>query len=267
MIGDLMQLIHHLHLNISCILGHYNLAYIIPVLFLGTTLGSPLLPLTIENTDFLSALSSAADGSEEKRLLQQWYVVDAKAQPPCYRLRTHGITTDTDAKNDLQNLYRTLVDIFTKELRDVYLTTVVEQEINNTVAIKQDLPKRCIWIHTGSLPVKPSEWPQAQSSVQSEMNRRLIQQQNVLKASLTEKNIIRIPPSVQVSSEQLAGTLQTLIAAIVDQIVDEHTTRQIPYCTYGVDRNLLSEIEAVNQYANILVQNCSNISIMPKVKV
>lgn len=242
------------------------MAYIIPVLFLGTTLGSPLLPLTIENTDFLSALCSAVDGSEEKRLLEKWYIVDAKAQPPCYRLRTQDIPIKSETQAELENLYRTLVDIFTKEVRDVYLTTVVEQEINNTVAIRQDLPKRCLWIHTGSLPLKTADLTQATSSIQNEMNRRLIYQQTVLKASLTEKNVIRIPPSVQVSSEQLAGTLRTLITAIIDQIVEEHATRQIPYCTFGVDRHLLSEIEIVNQHANILVQNCSNIGIMPKIK-
>lgn len=39
-----------------------------------------------------------------------------------------------------------LVEIFSKELRNSYLTTVVEQEINNTVMMNQELSKRCIWL-------------------------------------------------------------------------------------------------------------------------
>lgn len=73
---------------------------------------------------------------------------------------------------------KTLVDIFSKELRDSYLTTVVEQEINNTVLINQELSKRCIWIQNSSLPPKLDE---NASSLEHEMNRRLSNIQNDLK--------------------------------------------------------------------------------------
>lgn len=63
-----------------------------------------------------------------------------------------------------------LVNVFSKELRDSYLTTVVEQEINNTVLISQELSKRCIWIQTGCLPTKVLE---NGSTLEVEMNRRL----------------------------------------------------------------------------------------------
>lgn len=54
---------------------------------------------------------------------------------------------------------------------------------------------------------------------------------------------------------------------MLENIVDEHTTRcQIPRCTYGVDANLLHEIEAVNQYSKILEQNCVNFGIMDRIK-
>lgn len=49
--------------------------------------------------------------------------------------------------------------------------------------------------------------------------------------------------------------------------MDEHTTRcNIPFCTFGVDANLLHEIEAVNQYSKILEQNCVNFGIMDRIK-
>lgn len=255
------------NLFLSFHLGHSNLEYIIPVLFLGTTLGSPLLPLTIESQDFLNALGCAAEGSEEKRLIEKWYKLDGKAQPPCYSLNTNDITIANDTELELQQLYKAVVETFSKELRDSYLTSVIEQEINNTVLISQELSKRCIWVHTGSLPNKTSDPSQTISSIDTEINRRLLNIQTDLKNQLSEKNLIRIPPSVQMPSDQLATTLNALITAIIDQIVDEHTNKyQIPYCTYGVDRNLLSEIEIVNQYSKAVSQNCTNIGIMDKVK-
>lgn len=63
------------------------MAYVIPVLFLGTSLGGPLLPLTIENQDFCTALC-ATENTTEKELLEKWYILDDKAQPQCYRLKT-----------------------------------------------------------------------------------------------------------------------------------------------------------------------------------
>lgn len=236
-----------------------------PILFLGTTLGCPLLPLTIESQDFVSAFSTTAQGSDERQLLERWYILDDKAEPPCYRLKTKNILANDETVADVQQLYKSLVDIFSKELRDSYLTTVIEQEINNTVLISHELSKRCIWIHTGVLPNKSAEVNGTGSSVASEMNRRLNHILLELKNQLCEKNLIRIPPTVQVP---LAASLKSLLIANIDSICDEHTAKlQIPYCTYGVDRNLLAEIEAVNQNSNLLSQNCVNFVIMDRIKL
>lgn len=80
----------------------------------------------------------------------------------------------------MEKLLAVLVDIFSKELRDLYLTTVVEQEINNTVLISQELSKRCIWIQTGNLPTKTLE---NATPLETEMNRRLNNIHNELKVS------------------------------------------------------------------------------------
>lgn len=196
-------------------------------------------------------------------MLERWYILDDEAEPPCYRLKTTNILTNDETVTDLQQLYKSLVDVFSKELRDSYLTTVIEQEINNTVLINQELSKRCIWISTGVLPTKNAEVAGA-GSVASEMNRRLNNIQMELKNHLSEKNLIRIPPSVQVP---LVASLKGLLIANIDSICDDHVAKlQIPYCTYGVDRNLLAEIEAVNQNSNLLSQNCANFVIMDKIK-
>lgn len=84
---------------------------------------------------------------------------------------------------------------------------------------------------------------------------------------LNEKNLIRIPPTVQMSNEQLGTSLKSLIVANIDNIVSDHFAKfQIPFCTYGVDRNLLAEIEAVRQHSQYLSQNCANFEIMDQIK-
>lgn len=64
-------------------------AYLIPLLSLGSSLGTPLVPLTIESQDFGAALATAqqSDRGDGKQLLEKWYALDDKAQPACYRLR------------------------------------------------------------------------------------------------------------------------------------------------------------------------------------
>jgi hypothetical protein len=70
-------------LHLILIAGQMEVAYVLPVLFLSNSLGTPLLPKTIENQDFEMALKSA----DNKELLQKWYQLDSHAQPPCYRLQ------------------------------------------------------------------------------------------------------------------------------------------------------------------------------------
>lgn len=161
-------------------------------------------------------------------------------------------------------LLNTIVGVFTKELRDSYLTTVVEQEINNTVMINQELAKRCIWIQNT---VQPTKITDQSTSHEIEMNRRLVNLHNDLKNQLSEKHIIKIPPSIGNQQAQFASILETCLSAEIDNILDEHITKfQIPYCTYGVDRRLLCEIEEVNRHSRVLNQNCAVFEIMPMIK-
>lgn len=90
---------------------------------------------------------------------------------------------------------------------------------------------------------------------------------SVFQNQLSEKNLIRIPPTIQMSNDQLGNSLKTLIVANIDNIISDHFSKfQIPFCTYGVDRNLLAEIEAVKQQSQYLSQNCANFEIMDKIK-
>lgn len=61
-------------------------SYLIPILFLSSTLGDPLLPLTIENQDFTTVLQTAELSAPDRAILEKWYTLDDKSQPACYRL-------------------------------------------------------------------------------------------------------------------------------------------------------------------------------------
>lgn len=67
-------------------------SYLIPILFLSSTLGDPLLPLTIESQDFTTVLQTAEIYPQDRAILEKWYTLDDKSQPACYRL---------NAKNNL----------------------------------------------------------------------------------------------------------------------------------------------------------------------
>ncbi|XP_049279219.1 uncharacterized protein LOC125761788 [Anopheles funestus] len=241
-------------------------SYLIPVLFLGGTLGDPLLPLTIESQDFVAALQIAERNPSERAILEKWYVLDDKSQPACYRLNataTPPMATE-ESQKELALLLQTLIDIFSKELRDSYLTTVVEQEINNTVLISQELSKRCIWVQSAVAAPKS----EGLSSVEAEMVRRLSNIQNDLKNQLSEKHIIRIPANIaQQQQEQFGTMLDSCLSHEIDSIIDEHVSKySIPHCTYGVDRRLLSELEEVNRHSRVLNENCANFSTTERVR-
>ncbi|XP_053675438.1 uncharacterized protein LOC128725698 [Anopheles nili] len=241
-------------------------SYLIPVLFLGGTLGDPLLPLTIESQDFVAALQMAERNPSERAILEKWYVLDDKSQPACYRLNATAAPpmSSEESQQELAQLLQTLVDIFSKELRDSYLTTVVEQEINNTVLISQELSKRCIWIQSAVAAPKS----EGLSSAEAEMGRRLTNIQNDLKNQLSEKHIIRIPANIaQQQQEQFGTLLDACLSQEIDSVIDEHVSKySIPHCTYGVDRRLLSELEEVNRHSRVLNENCANFSSTDRVR-
>lgn len=245
------------------VVRHTNASYMVPILFLGTSLGRPLLPLTIESQDFSTVYSSATE--KLQTLLNKWYKLDDTSQPNCHRLVTnHPIENSQELNDELQILLEGFIEVFPRELKDSYLTTIVEQEIHNTVLISQELAKRCMWVQTGIFPIKVSE---NVGLVEMENCQRLMNLHSELKNQLPEKNLIRIPPSIQVKDDQLSSIMESILKSILDGIFDEHTQKySIPNCTFGVNKKLLSEIETTGQYSKMLGQNCANFTILEDIK-
>jgi Cdc6-like AAA superfamily ATPase len=84
---------------------------------------------------------------------------------------------------------------------------------------------------------------------------------------LAEKHIIKMPVVSQQQQEQFSSLLETALSAEIDAIIEEHAMKfQIPLCTFGVDRRLLSELEEVNRHSLTLNQNCANFSIIDHIR-
>lgn len=76
-----------------------------------------------------------------------------------------------------------------------------------------------------------------------------------------------MPVASQQQQEQFLAVFHSSLSSEIDAIIDEHTNKfQIPYCTFGVDRRLLTELEEINRHSQILNQNCANFSIIESVK-
>lgn len=72
---------------------HSSTSYVIPILLLGSSLGNPLLPLSVESQDFGTIIASTQN-AEDRDLLEKCYVLDEQTQPQCYRLNTDALAAE-----------------------------------------------------------------------------------------------------------------------------------------------------------------------------
>ncbi|KAF2893747.1 hypothetical protein ILUMI_12441 [Ignelater luminosus] len=256
-----------------------EVAYVIPVIFLNNSLGTPLLPITIESADFKMAMDSAENQSAQN-LLSKWYQLDSAAQPPCYRLQPISSHIpgfkETSAeereraleewRSEIDRMLAVLVNIFPQELRDTYLTTVVEQEVHNTVFMSQELAKRCIWLNRVYMPT--AKTPDNLSPGEAELHRRLNNLQRDLRNQLAEKHIVRIPVkyvegglNLEVLEhkqyiEQVVIHLKKHLTESVDSIVDEHQSKTLLKPSYGIDASLFEELNQQTSFCQKAAQ-CS----------
>ncbi|XP_063237108.1 NACHT domain- and WD repeat-containing protein 1 isoform X2 [Bacillus rossius redtenbacheri] len=239
-----------------------EVAYVVPVLFLSNSLGTPLLPGTIETQDFEMAVAKA----EDAQLLRKWYQLDAHAQPPCYRLQpisSHipGFKESSpeekeralrEWRSEIERTLAVMVTVFPQELRDTYLTTVVEQEVHNTVFMSQELARRCLWLCRVFTPAGPA--PEQPSVGEAELARRLEALQKDLRNQLSDKHILRLavrcvgggldpelPEHAQYVSE-VAAHMARHLRACVDAIVEEDQAKAVLRPSYGIDGRLFEEL-------------------------
>nr|XP_037873954.1 uncharacterized protein LOC101738342 isoform X2 [Bombyx mori] len=224
-----------------------ELGAVVPVLFLNSGLGTPLLPHTLECADFKAALE-AADDENDKALLNKWYTLDCSTTPPCYRL-VRGAPARW--RREMARTLNVLVRTLPQEACDAYLTTVVEQEVQHTVVMSVEAARRCVWVcragGAGGGGVGAGVGGEPDDAAQiHELQRRLANLQKELKVHLSERNIIRASVRGRSAAsgddeyaEGVRAALVERLEALLDALVSEHDA---PPGYNGIPTSLLDEI-------------------------
>jgi len=255
---------------------------VIPVLFLNNSLGTPLLPKTVEMQDFETALASA----EDKSVLTKWYSFDTHSQPPCYTLRpvaSHipGFKEESPAEREralsewraeTERALASLVGALSTDLRDTYLTTAVEQEVHNTVLLSRELARRTLWlsrVHVGQAGSggagAGAAYPPA---VDAEQRRRLETLHRDLNTHLCDKYILKLsvrwpegafkmelPEHAQYIAE-VQAEITNHLRGIIDAIIEEDQSKTVLKSAHGISKRLFQELQHQSAFCQQAAQ-CS----------
>ncbi|CAH0686770.1 unnamed protein product [Chilo suppressalis] len=232
-----------------------ELGAVVPVLFLNSGLGTPLLPHTLECADFKAALDAAEDESD-KALLNKWYSLDASTTPPCYRL-VRGAPARW--RREMAKTLNVLVRTLPQEACDAYLTTVVEQEVQHTVLLSVEAARRCVWVWRAGAAQEPEP---ADRAHHHELQRRLANMQKDLKQHLSERNIIRAsirgrsaPGGEDEYTEGVRAALGERLDALLDSLIAEN---EVPAGCNGIPTSLFDEINEHLSFCQKAAQCTSN---------
>ncbi|XP_045505088.1 uncharacterized protein LOC123701647 isoform X1 [Colias croceus] len=241
-------------LCISELARQSELGAVVPVLFLNSNLGTPLLPHTLECADFKAALE-AADDENDRSLLNKWYTLDSSTTPPCYRL-VRGAPARW--RREMARALNVLVRTLPQEACDAYLTTVLEQEVQHTVLMSSETARRCVWVCRSGV----ADAPQGSDEQLRELQRRLANLQRDLKLYLSERNVIRASVRGRAHTagdeEYTAGVRAALgerLDALLDALVADGDG-PAGYC--GIPASLFEEISEHLLFCQKATQCTSN---------
>ncbi|XP_063698344.1 uncharacterized protein LOC134829264 isoform X2 [Culicoides brevitarsis] len=240
---------------------YINSCYLVPILMLNDSVGDILLPLSFETQDFVSLISKVEQQNpEDKLLVEKWYKLDKKSKPQCYRLQ---IKSNMIEKKESERVLHILTENLSVELLDLYLTTIVEQEINHTILFNQDVAKRCLWIQNTCETQNSSEI----GKLESENLRRITNLRQELSMHLSDNQVFGSNFLTSVQQDQLELALQASLCNIVENIIDDYSSKvKVPNCTNGVDRRLLFELDSTDRFIKYLIQNRANFDILDDIK-
>ncbi|XP_045540399.1 NACHT and WD repeat domain-containing protein 2 [Papilio machaon] len=232
-----------------------ELGAVVPVLFLNSGLGTPLLPHTLECADFKAALEAAEDENDQA-LLNKWYSLDVVCTPPCYRLARGA---PARWRREMARTLSVLVRTLPQEACDAYLTTVVEQEVQHSVLMSGEAARRCVWVCRGGAPPEP-EPEGTDPAHHAELQRRLNNLQKELKCHLSERNVIRASvrgrgAGDEECAEQVRAALADRLGALLDTLIADN---EQPAGSCGVPTSLFDEISEHLSFCQKAAQCTSN---------
>ncbi|XP_071528708.1 NACHT and WD repeat domain-containing protein 2 isoform X3 [Panulirus ornatus] len=246
-------------------------SHIVTVVFLNETFGNALLPRVIEGPDFDQAIS-AMELDTDRELFWKWYHWDENAQPPCYKLQpistfipnikdSNSASLHQEAVQDWSNEVKKMMTlmrmVFNQEQKEKYLSTVMEQEIKQSVFMNQESAKHCLWI-CRKFTHFPSHNIPAQGkvyvAVEPESKKRLDILQSELKERLDEIRMLKfrvkwhnsgmnpeVPEHAQFV-EDLCAQISPLLISIIDGIIEEDETKEELKTYLGIEKRLFHEL-------------------------
>lgn len=246
-------------------------SHIVTVVFLNETFGNALLPRVIEGPDFDQAIS-AMEHDTDRELFWKWYHWDENAQPPCYKLQpistyipnikdSNSASLHQEAVQDWNNEVKKMMTlmrmVFNQEQKEKYLSTVMEQEIKQSVFMNQESAKHCLWI-CRKFTHFPSHNIPAQGkvyvAVEPESKKRLDILQSELKERLDEIRMLKfrvkwhnsgmnpeVPEHAQYV-EDLCAQISPLLISIIDGVIEEDETKEELKSYLGIEKRLFHEL-------------------------
>ncbi|XP_076043047.1 NACHT domain- and WD repeat-containing protein 1 isoform X2 [Oratosquilla oratoria] len=245
-------------------------SHIVTVVFLNETFGNALLPKTIEGPDFDQAISSM-EHDTDRELFWKWYHWDENAQPPCYKLQpisTHipnikesSASLHQEAvqewNNEVKKMMTLMRMVFNQEQKEKYLSTVMEQEIKQSVFMNQESAKHCLWICRKFTHFPSHNIPahgKIYVAVEPESKKRLDILQSELKERLDEIRMLKfrvkwhnsgmnpeVPEHAQFV-EDLCAQISPLLISIIDSIIEEDETKEELKSYLGIEKRLFHEL-------------------------
>ncbi|KAG0719244.1 NACHT and WD repeat domain-containing protein 2 [Chionoecetes opilio] len=245
-------------------------SHIVTVVFLNETFGNALLPRVIEGPDFDQGVSSL-EVSTDRELFWKWYHWDENAQPPCYKLQPistyipnikegnnvqhqEAVAEWSAAVKKMMTLMRT---VFNQEMKEKYLSTVMEQEIKQSVFMNQESAKHCLWICRKFTHFPSHNIPaqgKAYVAMEPESKKRLDILQSELKERLDEIRMLKfrvkwhnsgmnpeVPEHAQFV-EDLCAQISPLLISIIDGIIEEDETKEELKTYLGIEKRLFHEL-------------------------
>lgn len=130
--------------------------------------------------------------------------------------------------------------------------------------INNDLSKRCVWIQNLNVENVQNI---TKSSIACDIDRRVKNIHKNLNAQVPENQIFSAAFVNNSQREQLLTALSASFSNIVENIFDDYKTKvEVPCCTDGVDRRLISELFEVDRSIKCLTQNCANFNSLEKIQ-
>ncbi|XP_069171975.1 NACHT domain- and WD repeat-containing protein 1 isoform X2 [Procambarus clarkii] len=245
--------------------------HVVTLVFLNETLGNALLPRVIDAPDFDQAVS-AVELDTDRDLFRKWYHWDASAHPPCYKLQpiTSAIPDIKDASSttlrqealhafntDVKKMLSLMRTVFSQEQKEKYISTVMEQEIKQSIFMNQESAKHGLWI-CRKFTHFPSHNIPAQGKVyvcvEPESKKRLEILQSELKERLDEIRMLKfrvkwhnsgmnseVPEHAQFV-EDLCAQVSPLLISIIDSIIEEDESKEELKTYLGIEKRLFHEL-------------------------